>query len=306
MQVDVNDAEFRRFIAHLRERRIPAKYLYAGSAAALHARFAIEYSEEYVDGRVDHEIATLLAAQGAAGPPRQICDIGPSNGAHTLQFLRRYGEMGGQVTRYLGLDFSEPLLRVARRRLEYVLPAEHAFGQWDAELLPSERIESWRTDDVVLICFLGNTLGNVDDPVGVLRNLRSSVREGDRLLLGVYATPVAESAGDAMRTYTHPAVRQMIKEPLTWVGVTDELFDLSVVHEPGAIHARIRLRESIVVKGIRFEAGEEIHCFTSRRFDAGLVADLLRRSGWELERWTREGAIDHLVSLARAVGSGRA
>jgi uncharacterized SAM-dependent methyltransferase len=147
---------------------------------------------------------------------------------------------------------------------------------------------------------LGQTIGNPDNPLRVLRNLRNSFQRGDALLVSV-ALPL-ECADEAriLRPYRNEIFTRAVIEPLQAAGIPSEL-----------VHFDLRLRGNVVVgdavvtanvtaMGIDIAAGERIRCFRSRRFSVGELCRLVEAAGWTLVRQAQDGREEHAAILASA------
>jgi L-histidine Nalpha-methyltransferase len=273
-----NSVQRAYFVHCLRNRCIPTKFMFAGSAAHLQLRYAIDYPTEYIDGRSDHEIQTLSCLLGDDGLPDEVCDIGTSNGVHTAQFINKYNKIGTGCRRYLGIDFSQRLIDGAKKRLEGVLPTDHSFLRWDIETSPPPAIPAWRTTERMLLCLFGNTLGNVDHQLQCLKNLFQIARPGDILAVGVYMMP--DSDEELLEHYSSSAVLNVALEPLRAAGIADSSFEICVRCINSAVVIYARMRETVSVLGVVIRKGEMIKCFISRRYRNAEIISLLLASGW--------------------------
>ncbi|WP_030238490.1 L-histidine N(alpha)-methyltransferase [Streptomyces sp. NRRL S-455] len=284
-------------IGWLRRGVLPVRYMYAGSGADRHIRFAEEYADEYRDGRLDDETAAAVGGLGPAGVPAQMCDIGPSNGLHTAQFLDWFAGAHAGRARYLGMDFSRRLLAAARRRTRRYASVERSFAWWDVEAAATPVVRAWRSPGPVLFCLLGNTLGNVENPAHVLRNIFGSARPDDILMLGLFGPP-GQGEDDA-DDYRSPAIRDMILEPLSAVGIPVEGLVLRLTTVDDSVVGTVRLHEPVTLAGTRLPARHEVRCFLSRRYHPAGARHLLRRTGWLPLETHADPGHGHFVLLAR-------
>ena len=123
----------------------------------------------------------LLLARAAAASGEAALDIGCGTGLTTLPLAKTVGA-GGSV---LGIDISEPMLAVARRRV-----AEHGLGNVtllsadaQTEPLPPARFDLIASRFGVMF---------FADPRAAFRNLRAATRPGGRLCFVCWA-PLAEN-----------------------------------------------------------------------------------------------------------------
>ncbi|MFD5871079.1 hypothetical protein [Streptomyces sp. NPDC060322] len=305
--LDTGDDDVPRSVLarHLRRRRMPVRFLYAGRAADRHVQLAEAFPDEYLDGRSDHEVNTLAEVLGPGPVPRQLCDIGTSNGVHSAQLVTGLSRRGLGCRRYLGMDFSPRLLAAAEGRLASCTPVDRHFVQWDIENGPTGAISSWRRgDDGVVMALVGGTLGNVDDPARTLRHLRASCTAGDTLVLGVFLPP--SPGEDVLGPYVTPAMSEMMLMPFRAVGLADHLLDLRVEFTGGAVTGTVRLRGSLVMDdvlpgGLHLTEGDEIECFRSTRFTPGAVDRLLMATGWQPLGGRADTADSYLVHISHPV-----
>ncbi|MFC1439729.1 L-histidine N(alpha)-methyltransferase [Streptacidiphilus sp. N1-10] len=290
----------------VRDRYIPMRFLYAGPAVDRHLEFAESYSEDYQDGRSEQELSTLLEVLGHDGVPQQLCDIGPSNGVHSAQFVTGLSCLGLSCRRYLGLDFSSRMLDAARIRLAPDLPEDSRFAQWDFEAAPTGAISSWRRPDgAVMLCLLGGTLGNTEDPARTLRHLRASCSPGDALVLGVFAPP--PPGEDVVGPYATAVMRDTMTIPLRAAGLLDQQLELRVELIDNAVIGTARIRSDLSLGSdsdtgaVHFAAGDEIRCFLSRRFTPLDVQGLLRAAGWRPLGKSAKRAGSYIVQLAQRI-----
>ena len=288
----------RELAGHLVSGHIPVRYMYAGSSAAKHFRYARQHADEYLDGRAEHEIRALKAVPGPGGWPDQLGDIGPSNGVHSRQLLTLLRSGGFEVRRYLGLDFSPELLDGAREYLGAAVPEGAAYSCWNFEYSETEVIGRWRRPEPIALLVLGNTLGNVDHPRRALRNISRSCHEGDLLVLGLYLS----ARGDEDRLagyYLSGPTRDIIMEPMRSIGVRDEEVQLTGQFADGEVTVDALFIRDVRLLGTTLRAGHTVRCFRSRRFSAANVPALLADTGWDLLTCDTDPAIAHAVIIAR-------
>lgn len=284
-------------ISWLRRGILPVRYMYAGSGADRHTMFAEQYTDEYQDGRLDTEIAALTGSLSPSGMPDQVCDIGPSNGVHTAQFLHWFADIHPGQPRYLGLDFSRRLLDTARTRTCSYTTIERSFAWWDMETAATPAVTAWRSPGPVLLCLLGNTLGNVESPVQVLRNIFLSACPNDILMIGLFGPP--KRGRDDADDYGSPAIRDMILEPLRATGIPVQRLALRLETVDASVVGTVRLDEPIQLAGKRLPARHEVRCFLSRRYHPADARRLLQRTGWLPLGTHADPGHGHFVLLAR-------
>jgi L-histidine N-alpha-methyltransferase len=264
------------FAEQLGARRTASKFMYSGSGVDLHQRLAREHPEDYEHGRAAQEFSSLVGAT-TGHLPRQVCDIGTSNGVHTEQFLALYRQAQPEV-RMLGLDFSAKMIEIARDRLT-TTQTPCSLATWDMEQCASDEIVSWRTNGQMLVCVLGNTLGNVEDPRQVLEHVAHSAEPGDLLLISLYLHN-GDDGSATVEYYRWGAIQDLIVEPLRSAGLSELDMRLHLAWVSNAVIGEAELLTPKMVLGVKLAKGERIRCFISRRHDVASVYSLLRSSGW--------------------------
>ncbi|ONI87012.1 hypothetical protein ALI144C_10260 [Actinosynnema sp. ALI-1.44] len=287
------------FAACLRRRRVPVRYIYAGSGVEIHRRLATQYPAEYDDGRAEHEIHTVAGIAHLGALPTQVCDIGVSNAMHSIRFVAPYRHLIPGLEQFLGIDCSASLLSVAADRMRAAGIRGCDFGVWNIEGGPASVISGWRRPGPVLTCLLGSTLGNVEDPVSVLMNISVSSRVDDLLVIGLFTAPPRSEVGRLIEEYSAPAVRDMAMEPLRAAGLDDSAMDFRVRWEGQSIVGEVKLKRAADPLGVPLGPGTSITCFVSRRHDRDAALDRLRAARWRPV--VDETSDRYLVVVARRV-----
>ncbi len=133
-----------------------------------------------MDARLERILALLLGRAGAR-PGERVLDIGCGAGTSTLKLAEQVGPSG----RVVGIDISEPMLALARRRV-----AERSLA--NISLLPADaQTHAFGPDlfDRVVSRF---GVMFFADPVAAFRNLRGAMRPGGRLCFVCWA-PLADN-----------------------------------------------------------------------------------------------------------------
>ncbi len=289
------------------EGALPLKFAYAGSGAHAHDDLARSAAYRDVVGSVRLESATLRGLEVPVSAIRQIAEVGPGNGQHTTAFLGELTTAGYTCERYLGLDFSQTLLKIAAVRLSRSLRDGPAISVdlWDIEQAATGKIEEWRTgENPVLVCVLGQTLGNVENPSAVLANLRQSLRPGDLLLLGLAPRLPGASPETYLAPYRSAVFRRAALEPLRAVGIDLRHIDFRLRYEDDTVIADAIIRARFNADGVTLEPGHVVRCFLSRRFNPEAVAALLRENGWLARRAELDGSADHFAVVAAGCDLG--
>ncbi|MCJ7635256.1 L-histidine N(alpha)-methyltransferase [Candidatus Bathyarchaeota archaeon] len=305
MQGFENEEQEREFWAVLRQRSLPLKFAYVGDAAFTHDRLAQQSTYKELAGAIDVEMRAIKGHCDHTGhPPQQLCDVGPGNGVQSVEFLEAFSRSGYKLDKYLGLDFSKTLLNIGIKRIKEHFPDLKVDSAiWDFEKAPTSAISKWRIKGSTLVTMTGLTLGNPDDPLQVLKNLRNSCVFDDILVLGVALMYECDSE-IFIREYTNDIFKAAALEPLKMAGINIEEgdFHLHFSKAMNAVIAEFICGTDITIeyKGekIRFSRGESIHCFTSRRFADIEMKKLLHEAGWGLLNIAYDEGKTHAVYVS--------
>ncbi|MBV8889143.1 MAG: methyltransferase domain-containing protein [Alphaproteobacteria bacterium] len=122
------------------------------------------------------EVAALLIREARPAPGERVLDIGCGTGATALPLAEAVGQKG-QVT---GIDISEPMLEVARRRVAERGLTNVTLLLADAQEYPLPEAEFDLLTSRFGVMFFA-------DPVAAFRNLIGAARPSGRLCLAVWA-----------------------------------------------------------------------------------------------------------------------
>ena len=280
---------------------VPLKFAYAGRAAFAHDSYARTsgYSEMMTSAR--RETDALLAARRGGPAIVDIAEIGPGNGLHTTTLLDSLRTHGLDFRRYLGVDFSATLLRISAGAVRRRFPTELVVSTavWDVESRPEGVIENWRSGaGPVLLCLVGHTLGNFEDPSIALRNIARELRVGDILLASVLLRPTANAIEVSMAAYRTAEFRRAALEPMLAAGMNASEMDFSIEYRDGAFVGEVTLPHGARLDDVDLPCGYRFRCFMSRRFDSTEVIRLLEGAGWAIYETDLEQDSDHMTVVA--------
>nr|WP_230416158.1 L-histidine N(alpha)-methyltransferase [Micromonospora tarapacensis] len=249
-----------------------------------------------------HEADALVSAGVVAAHALTVAEIGPGNGGRSRAFLTRLAHRGRPCQRYLALDFSETLLDIACARLARFAGDRMSVDShvWDIECGTSRGVERWRPGpEPVISCLLGHTLGNVEQPVTALANIRAALRPGDVLLLSVALGPADEpSPVAALAPYRSPEFRAAALQPLLAAGLDEADLEFVLGWKDGVVVGEAVLRRPVQVGGGVLPAGHRIRCFQSRRFRPHDVIAAVGDAGWQVRDALPAPGGSHLVVTA--------
>jgi L-histidine Nalpha-methyltransferase len=290
----------RSVVRSIAEGRVPLKFAYAGRAARTHDTYA--RTPGYQDmNSVEHEADVLLRSDRCGPDVVEVAEIGPGNGVHSAALLKRIRARGINIRSYLGVDFSPELLEISadNLRTEFADGIEVSTAVWDVESGPAEVIGNWRPPaGRILVCLVGHTLGNFEDPDQVMRDIARALRPGDLLLASVLLRPAADVDELSMAAYRTNEFRRAALEPMTAVGMNASEMDFSVEYQDGAFVGKVTLPRGARLDDIRLPSGFTFRCFMSRRFERDQVVDLFTLNGWHLYAAEVKADSDHMTVVA--------
>jgi L-histidine N-alpha-methyltransferase len=288
----------------LHQRSISSKFCYTGDATSLHEKLAKLNTYQEVCWTSEIEIEAIKRYFDKKNPPMQICDVGPGNGIHSSTLIKLFMDSGYKLERYLGLDFSNNLLKIGTQQIKRNFPdIEVNSAIWDFEKGQTEDISEWRTSSSVMVCFTGQTLGNPDNPCQVLKYLNLSCFLGDFLLLGVALTHDCDP-DTLIQPYNNDILKADILEPLRMAGIDLDKGNIRLYFSKSdsSIIGDFVFFDKITLEyeeeKLTFESGDSICCLKSRRFDDSYVRTLLTKSGWKLVTASYDESKTHAVYLS--------
>jgi L-histidine Nalpha-methyltransferase len=297
----LEDALHRERIIHgMQAGTVPLKYAYAGSAAHMHDVLAHTSGYLSVVGAATHEVSALAMALPDK-IPNQLAEIGPGNGTHTCAFLECLRQTDLSHLRYLGLDFSATLLAHACRRLgERNLVQDLATALWDIEEFHTKQILRWRySSEPLLVCVLGHTLGNLEDPVHALRNIALSTQAGDFIVASLALMPPDLDETAVLSPYRGATFAAAVLEPLRAVGLDEGVLSLELRLAERAVVGEAVFNRATTFAGCYFSRRQRIHCFTSRRYLPQEAVQMFSAAGWDVFHTAMDEDATHLVVVAR-------
>lgn len=281
---------------------LPPRWFYDDVGSALFD--TICFLPEYYVTRAETEVLLghAEAMADAFGPHARLVELGSGMARKTRILLdaimRRQREL-----EYVPVDVDAGMLQRAGRDLLSEYPALRVtaiVSDFGKPSIPLAQLEPARGRTIVL--FLGSTIGNLDpdDAVTMLRDLRSSMRTGDALLLGadlIKDRAVLEAAYNDPLGVTASFNLNVLQRVNRELG---GYFDLSAFEHHAFYdteNARIemhlvsrreqRVRIDALDLEIAFADGESIHTESSYKHDETTLGALASASGFALHRvWT--------------------
>ncbi len=270
------------YLLCLRRGRVPVKYTYMGSAAPLHVAWESLPGSRLFAEDLEAEVG-VLSSRISASAGLQLCELGPGAGLHTARLIAALGERGLKVSRYLGLEFSEHLAKLAKTYLSSACrDVDVQLELWDFESAATDTIDRWRrSKNPLLVVWFGQTIGNLYEPLAAVANLRSSLRPGD--LVAVTASRRSSHFGqlDYVAPYDNDTFRAGLLEPLLAVGIDSRLGALHTYFDGESVRTIFKLHDNLEFEEFEhIRAGSEVELFVSRRFSPQETRLLLGPGDW--------------------------
>ena len=290
-----------------RPRTLPPKYFYDAAGSRLFDEIT-RLPEYYLTRTEDALLDTLAPGLMSSLAPREVVELGSGFSLKTRRLLEA---RGGGPLRYLPVDVDPTTVAVSAERLlaeDPLLQVHAVVGDFERHLVHVPPPGGRR-----LVLFLGSTIGNLDASArqALLAQVRSLLRRGDRLLLGVDLvkdTAVLEAAYNDGAGVTAAFNRNILR-------VVNESLGADFQPESFRHHARYNAEEQriemhlvsdrpqlvyIRMLGleVRLDAAESIWTESSYKFTRASVRAMLAAAGLRLDGWHTDAARRFALALA--------
>jgi L-histidine N-alpha-methyltransferase len=283
----------------LRPRRLPPKLFYDAEGSRLFD--LITATPEYYPTRTERAILTESAGEmlRQAGKNLTLVELGAGSASKTQLLIQALLRRQLRAEFY-PVDVSSSALQGALATLNGHFPrlrvapivADYTHHLPDLKSLAGRK----------LVLFLGSTIGNFEpeEARAFLGNVRSSLQPGDALLIGfdlIKDAAVLNAAYNDAQGVTALFNKNMLVRINRELGGSFDVDSFAHVAFWNRRKSRIEMHlESVyeqtawvqdLGRGFHFGRGERIHTENSYKFNLRSIAQLLRRSGFKLEKsWT--------------------
>jgi L-histidine N-alpha-methyltransferase len=272
-------------------RWLPSRFLYDARGSELFERIT-ELPEYYLtraEAAILRDVAPRL--RELTGPVTLV-ELGSGSSVKTDHLLAAYARNGDRV-RYVPVDVSASILRVAAERIEETFPSVNVAGVHGEYEHVFPLLTAYAP---TMLLFLGSTVGNLNhaESVPFWRRVSAALPVGSWMLLGVDLVKdpaILEAAYNDAQGVTPQFTRNLFARMNRDLGSRIALDAVEHVARWNAewrrieIGARFRTRQEIDVLplGRRFiiEAGEQIMTEISRKFDLPSLRSYLECFGLE-------------------------
>ncbi|HET7433893.1 MAG TPA: L-histidine N(alpha)-methyltransferase [Thermoanaerobaculia bacterium] len=281
---------------------LPPRWFYDDLGSSLFD--AICNLPEYYVTRAETEILTARAAEMARafGTPIRLVELGSGSARKTRILLDAITERQPQLE-YVEIDVDAGMLEATGRALLSEYPELRVIAVRADFAEPSRALRMLDASAVrTIVLFLGSSIGNLDpqQAAAMLRDLRTSLREGDALFLGAdlrKAKQVLEPAYDDALGVTAAFNKNVLQRMNRELGADFDLasFTHRAVYdeELGRVEMHLVSTRAQTVRvdaldlTVAFAEGETIHTENSWKYDRAGIAALANESGFAVEsQWS--------------------
>jgi len=276
------------FFNFLREGAVPLKYAYSGSGTFKHNKLASRGSYHhavtgklgqysYIEKRFKSERVNLI-------------EIGSGNGISSVNLITTLKKSGINIAKYVGIDFSKNLMNICKKRIDEFFPElPPSFYQSDIEIEIKNNIKKVfsKSDKTNLVFMIGNTLGNVENPIKTLSNIESILKVGDYFVIGVSLLKDDQNY-DYVKDYLNKVFYDACIEPFKMAGMWNKTDKLEIIFDkdiPAILGLYYPSKDLLIKEGndkFIIKANSKIRCFMSRRFTIDGLNNLLTQAGLEV------------------------
>jgi L-histidine Nalpha-methyltransferase len=284
------------------QKELPSKYLYDEVGSSLFETICV--LPEYGLTRADARLLETHAREIVERLPRPIsvAELGSGTGKKTRWILEALSRR--QRTFYYPIEISPSALAACEKELGQI-DLVSVVGYEQTYLDGLRAVARGRdSQEHLLVLFLGSTIGNFDREMGeeFLREVRSTLRRGDAMLLG---TDLEKDEETQILAYDDPAGVTAAFDKNLLARINRELgadFDLTQFRHEARwnrterrieMHLRSLRAQSVTIPAaltrVDFEEGETIWTESSHKYRAEEVLEMAKRTGFRCEgQWIDE------------------
>jgi len=280
-------------------RRLPCWLLYDAIGSDLFEQ--ITELPEYYLTRTERGILERYAGEilQQAGPSLTLVELGAGTASKTCILIEELLQRQSRVLFY-PIDVSPSALDEAVRQLGRQFPALRVnpiAADYTGGVHALSRISGRK-----LVLYIGSSIGNFDipDAIRLLRHIRQTMRPGDALLLGAdfaksprILLPAYDDAQGVTARFTRNILARLNRE-LEADFCLDLFRHVALWNRRDSrmeIYLESTTSHAVFIPALDMdlllEAGERIHIENSYKYTPGMIGELLRQSGFQLEQsWT--------------------
>lgn len=250
---------------------IPFQYGYFDGGAEYWDKYAERLASEGVSNFLNTTVEQLHINQSYIDhllKPYQrvnVIDIGPGNAMPLKDSLSHLVDEG-KLERYVAVDISPTMLRIAERNIKEWFGTRVSFGSRAADinydrftdLLVEDTLDKNAQNTANLIFALGGTFANLRFPDGALKVVHDSMNRNDVFVYNLKLdSEAARQYFDFGIGHNMPALDAKSEMILSLLGIDKSFYDVEMGYDAGRKerYIRIRLKLELTVK-FTFENGE--------------------------------------------------
>jgi L-histidine Nalpha-methyltransferase len=278
------------------QKELLSKYLYDDVGSALFEVISVlpEYGLTRADERVLQRNAYDIVERLPL--PVMVAELGSGSGKKTRWLLKALARR--QHTAYCPIEISPTALAMCKRELGDI--DSISIVGFEREYLDglAEVAARRKSNQRLLVLFLGSTIGNFDRPAGMqfLKDIRATLLPGDSLLLG---TDLLKPVPQLIEAYADPLGVTAAFNKNLLARINHELgadFDLEQFQHVARFNARARSVEMHLMSrraqtvtipsagfSVRFAQGETIWTESSHKYSKDEICGMANDSGFQCE-----------------------
>jgi len=274
----------------------PCKYFYDTQGSKLFEEICQlpEYYPTHTEISILRDIAPELMKTVAH---KDLIELGAGANVKIRILLNAVGKSIRATLRYILVDISRSAVIEASQDLLDTYPELQVLGiiadfTSQLEVIPTER--------PLMFCFLGSTIGNMEqgETILFLRSISANMKPDDKLLVGfdmVKNRETMEAAYNDSKGVTAEFNKNILNVLNKELNANFDLSHFDHVaffnedHERIEMHLRANRDISVKLKSIdleiEFKRGETIHTENSKKFTEKSIEDLANRAGLSVQNW---------------------
>jgi len=302
---------------------VPLDYAYFDGGADYWDRYAERLASEKVPNFLTSTIKQLKANQGYIDDLTSkykrinIVDVGPGNALPVKDLLQHLLDQG-KLGRYIALDISPSILKVAERNIENWFGAKVPFEGHELDinhdrftsLLAEDVLGEGAKDTISIVLALGGGFSNLRSPNDAFKTIRSSMNRQDLLVynLKLDSKKSRQYFDLGIRTESTPldAHKKMLVDLLN---IDESLYDVEVGYDEQRreryMHIRLRVALAITFsleKGdrvIEFNKNDTILVWRYWHQNAQEVVEQLALNDFDVLQTSQTEDKDYLLTVSR-------
>lgn len=301
-------------------REIPFQYGYFDGGADYWDEYAQRLASEKIPNFLTSTVEQLTLSQAYLDHLTDrhrrinIVDIGPGNALPVQTLLQRILNKG-KLGRYIAIDISPTMLRIAQRNIKRWFGAKIVFEAHQADINYDRFTEllvrdALSTNTVNIVLALGGTFANLRSPDGALKIIHDSMNRDDILIYNLKLDSEAArhyfDFGIGSRKEALDAKAKMLLDALN---IDESFYDVEMGFEPvpKERYIRIRLKVELTISFIfdssecklNFKKNETIMLWRYWHQDVNDVLGQLRRNNFDVLQSSLTEDKAYLLTVSR-------